>query len=246
MTLLRNALTAVVLTVLAFLSIPVILAGEALRRQEWFLAYGAWMMKVGRTLLGIRVVPEGREKLDPARPYVFMCNHLSFLDGPLLVTVLDRPLRFIVKRFVLRIPIMGLGMKSAGFVPLDREGAGEGRKRLAQAARLICDRGYSFLVYPEGTRSLNGALQRLRRGGFFLALESGAPIVPVSIKGTYELMPRVRWRIRGGSVRIVFHEPVDVAGYSEETLPELAERVRAAIASGLASLARPRPGPRAC
>ena len=93
-------------------------------------------------------------------------------------------------------------MSYSGYVPLDKEGAGEGRKRIARAAQLIRDKGYSFLIYPEGTRSADGTLQPFRRGGFFLALDSGAPIVPVSIKGTYELMPRGTWRIRKGPVRI--------------------------------------------
>jgi 1-acyl-sn-glycerol-3-phosphate acyltransferase len=162
-----------------------------------------------------------------------MCNHLSFLDAPMLVTVVDRPVRFIVKRFVFRIPVLGLGMRFAGYVPLDKEGVGEGRKRIARASGLIKEKGYSFLVYPEGTRSWEGKLLPFRRGGFFLALDSGAPIVPVSIQGTYELMPRGRRTIRKGTVRIVFHEPIAVADYSAATMPALMERVRAAIASAL-------------
>ncbi len=193
------------------------------------------MMRVGQRLLGIKVEAEGRERLDRRTPYVFMCNHLSFLDAPALVTVIDRPVRFIVKRFVFRIPVFGWGMRLAGFVPVDKEGIGEGRKRIARASGLIREKGYSFLVFPEGQRSWDGRLQPFRRGGFFLALEAGAPIVPVSIAGTFELMPRVSRRVRRGRVRIVFHEPIAVAGFSPETLPELMERVRAAIASGLTS-----------
>jgi len=162
-----------------------------------------------------------------------MGNHLSFLDAPLLVTVLDRQVRFVVKRFVFRIPVLGLGMRFAGYIPLDKEGVGEGRKRIARAADLIRQEGYSFLVYPEGTRSWEGKLLPFRRGGFFLALDSGAPIVPVSIRGTYELMPRGSRRIGKGRVRVVFHEPVAVSGYTPETMPGLMERVKADIVSAL-------------
>jgi 1-acyl-sn-glycerol-3-phosphate acyltransferase len=151
------------------------------------------------------------------------------------VTVIDRPVRFIVKRFVFRIPVFGWGMRLAGYVPLDREGFGEGRRRLALAADLIRTRGYSFLIYPEGQRSWDGRLQPFRRGGFFMALDAGAPIVPVSIDGTFELMPRVSWKVRKGRVRIVFHEPVPVAGCAPDAIPALMERVRAAIAAGLTS-----------
>jgi len=231
----RNIIASIVLTILTLPAILVLFFSALSRRPEAFLAYGVWMMRVGQRLLGIEVEAEGRERLDRRTPYVFMCNHLSFLDAPALVTVIDRPVRSIVKRFVFRIPVFGWGMRLAGFVPVDKEGIGEGRKRIARASGLIREKGYSFLVFPEGQRSWDGRLQPFRRGGFFLALEAGAPIVPVSIAGTFELMPRVSRRVRRGRVRIVFHEPIAAAGFSPETLPELMERVRAAIASGLTS-----------
>jgi 1-acyl-sn-glycerol-3-phosphate acyltransferase len=229
----RNIIASIVLTILTLPAILVLLLSALLRRPEAFLAYGVWTMRVGQRLLGIEVEAEGRERLDRRTPYVFMCNHLSFLDAPALVTVIDRPVRSIVKRFVFRIPVFGWGMRLAGFVPVDKEGIGEGRKRIARASGLIREKGYSFLVFPEGQRSWDGRLQPFRRGGFFLALEAGAPIVPVSIAGTFELMPRVSRRVRRGRVRIVFHEPIAAAGFSPETMPELMERVRAAIASAL-------------
>jgi len=230
----RNAICVVVFIVLTLIEIPVLVVCAIFGLRDAFLAYGVWMMRVGRSILGIDLDATGLERLDRKTPYVFMCNHLSFLDAPLLVTVIGRPVRFIVKRFVFRIPVLGLGMRFAGYVPLDKEGVGEGRKRIARAVELIRTRGYSFLIYPEGTRSWEGALLPFRRGGFFLAIEAGAPIVPVSVRGTYELMPRGTKRVRKGKVRIVFHEPVPVAGhYTRETMPALMERVRAAIAAAL-------------
>jgi 1-acyl-sn-glycerol-3-phosphate acyltransferase len=229
----RNVVAFIVLTVLTLPAAMVLLVSALLRRPEAFLAYGVWTMRVGQRLLGIKVEAEGRDRLDRRTPYVFMCNHLSFLDAPALVTVIDRPVRSIVKRFVFRIPVFGWGMRLAGFVPVDKEGIGEGRKRIARASGLIREKGYSFLVFPEGQRSWDGRLQPFRRGGFFLALDAGAPIVPVSIAGTFELMPRVSRRVRRGHVRIVFHEPIASAGFSPETMPELMERVRGAIASAL-------------
>jgi 1-acyl-sn-glycerol-3-phosphate acyltransferase len=229
----RNVIAGLVLTILNLLAVPVLLVCVLFGLRDAFLSYGAWMMKAGRLILGIDMDVAGRGRLDRKTPYVFMSNHLSFLDGPLLVTVVDRPVRFVVKRFVFRVPVLGLGMRFAGYVPLDKEGAGEGRKRIARAVELIRHRGYSFLVYPEGTRSPEGTLLPFRRGGFFLALDAGAPIVPVSIRGTYELMPRGARRIGKGAVRIVFHEPIAVSDFGPETMPELMERVRAAIASAL-------------
>ena len=229
----RNVIAGLVLTILNLLAVPVLLVCVLFGLRDAFLSYGAWMMKAGRTILGIDLEVAGLERLDRKTPYVFMSNHLSFLDAPLLVTVVDRPVRFVVKRFVFRVPVLGLGMRFAGYVPLDKEGVGEGRKRIARAVELIRDRGYSFLVYPEGTRSPEGKLLPFRRGGFFLALDAGATIVPVTIKGTYELMPRGARSIRKGKVRIVFHEPIAVSGHTPETMPELMELARAAIASAL-------------
>ena len=227
----RSALLVLVFLILTVLAIPVLLVCALFGLRDAFLAYGRWMMRVGRFILGIDVEAAGLDRLDRGTPYVFMSNHVSFLDGPLLMTVLDRPARVIVKRFVFRIPVLGLGMRFSGYVPLDREGAGAGRRSIARAAQSIKEKRYSFLIYPEGTRSFDGKLLPFRRGGFFLALESGAPIVPVTVQGTCELMPRGKWLVRKGPVRIVFHEPIPMIGYTVKTMGELREKVKAAVLS---------------
>ncbi|MCX6571290.1 MAG: lysophospholipid acyltransferase family protein [Candidatus Aminicenantes bacterium] len=229
----RSALLVIVFLILTLLAIPVLLVSALFGLRDVFLAYGCWMMRVGRFILGLDVEAAGLDRIDRGTSYVFMCNHLSFLDAPLLMTVLDRPARVIVKRFVFRIPVLGLGMRFSGYVPLDKEGAGAGRKSIARAAQLIKEMRYSFLVYPEGVRSWDGKTLPFRRGGFFLALETGVPIVPVSIKGTYELMPRGQWLVRKGPVKITLHEPIPVTGYTQDTMAELMEKVRAAVSSGL-------------
>jgi 1-acyl-sn-glycerol-3-phosphate acyltransferase len=231
----RSVLLVFVNLFLTILAIPVLLVCAVFGLRDAFLGYGRWMMRVGRFILGIDIEVIGLDRLDRGTPYVFMSNHLSFLDGPLLVTVLDRPVRVIVKRFVFRIPILGLGMRFSGYVPLDKEGRGAGRRSIARAAKSIKEKGFSFLIYPEGQRSWDGKIQPFRRGGFFLALEAGTPIVPVSIKGTYELMPRGKWLARKGSIRIIFHEPIAVANDAQETMPELMEKVRTAVSSALTS-----------
>ena len=229
----RSAILVLVFLILTVLAIPVLLMCALFGLRDVFLVYGCWMMRVGRCILGIDLAVAGLDRLDRGTPYIFMSNHLSFLDAPLLMTVLDRPARVIVKRFVFRIPVLGLGMRFSGYVPLDREGAGAGRRSIARAVQLIKEKGYSFLIYPEGTRSLDGKLLRFRSGGFFLALESGAPIVPVSVKGTYELMPRGKWLVRKGPVKITLHEPIPVTGYTEGTMAELMDIVKVAVSSGL-------------
>jgi len=229
----RNILLVLVYIVLLILAVPVLLVSVLFGLRDVFIAYGRWMMRVGRRILGIKVEVRGLDRLDPTTPCIFMSNHLSFLDGPLLMTILDRPARVIVKRFVFRIPILGLGMRFSGYVPLDKEGHGAGKATIARAAHLIRKKRYSFLIYPEGTRSWDGNIQPFRRGGFFLALACEAPIVPVTIRGTLELMPRGQWLIRKGPVQIAFHEPIPVTGYTQETLAELMEKVKDQVSSAL-------------
>lgn len=229
----RNILFVLIYVVLLIVAVPVLLVCVLFGLRDTFIAYGRWMMRVGRRILGIKVKVRGLDRLDPAAPCLFMSNHLSFLDGPLLMTVLDRPARVIVKRFVFRIPILGLGMRFCGYVPLDKEGRGAGKLSIARAAQLIREKRYSFLLFPEGARSWDGRMQPFRRGGFFLALASGTPIVPVTIRGTFELMPRGTRRIRKGAVQIVFHEPVPVTGYAQDALAELMEKVKSLVSSAL-------------
>ncbi len=229
----RNAILILVYIILLLVAIPVLLVCVLFGLRDTFLGYGRWMMRVGRDILGIDVAVKGLSRLDIGTPYVFMSNHFSFLDGPLIMTVLDRPARVIVKRFVFRVPVLGLGMRFAEYVPLGKEGAGAGKISIARAARLIEEKRYSFLIFPEGTRSFDGMIQPFRTGGFFLALECGAPIVPVTIRGTFELMPRGKMFVRKGQVQITFHDPIPMTGHTQETMRELMDTVKATVLSAL-------------
>ena len=197
--------------------------------RQPLVAVGLWAMRVSRLILGIKTEASGLEWIGPGSPYVFMPNHASFLDGPLVMLFIPGAARVILKKSVLRIPIVGTAMRFVGFVPVDRRGLEGGKKSIARAASLMKKKGYSFLIFPEGTRTRDGRPGPFHRGGFFLALESGAPIIPVTISGSRELMPKGQWFARRGTVKAVFHEPVPVAGYSVETIGDLMEIVRAAI-----------------
>jgi 1-acyl-sn-glycerol-3-phosphate acyltransferase len=201
--------------------------------EDQVISLGQRVVRLGCRFLRIELEVSGLDRLDPRATYIFMANHLSFLDGPVLAAVIDRPVRIILKKSLFRIPILGAVMSFVEFVPVDRKRARGGQKSVRRAIRLVRELGYSFLVFPEGTRSRNGAIQPFRRGGFFLALESGAPIVPVTVRGTFELMPRGQWYARPGKVRFIFHVPVPVEGYTRKTLAGLVDRVKKEIASEL-------------
>jgi 1-acyl-sn-glycerol-3-phosphate acyltransferase len=224
------AVTFAVLAVLA--GLPFVLVCLAAGLREPLLGFGLGIARVCRLIAGIALDISGTLALGPGTPRIYMSNHASFLDGPLVMLAIPGAARVILKRSILRVPLVGVAMRFVGFVPVDRRGVEGGKKSIARAAALMKERGYSYLIFPEGTRSLDGRLGPLRRGGFFLALETGAPVVPVSVSGSRELMPKGRSTARPGRVGIAFHEPVPSAGLTVETMPELMDKVRAAILGG--------------
>jgi 1-acyl-sn-glycerol-3-phosphate acyltransferase len=161
-----------------------------------------------------------------------MANHLSFLDGPLLFYLIPQVVRVILKKEIFRIPIIGWAMGYVGFVPVDRKGLKSGRRSIERATRLIKTKRYSYLIFPEGTRSRDGKMHWFRRGAFFLAINSQVPIVPITIEGTYDLMPKGSLITKKGTVRVIFHKAVSVNSLTEEDMPALMEDVRAQIRSG--------------
>ena len=203
------------------------------RLREPIFRFGKWAVSLAPPILGIKVQTTGRDSIDRRGPYIFMSNHLSFIDGPLLFLLIPQSVRVILKKEVFRIPVVGQGMRFVGFVPVDRKGVRGGKKSIERAAHLMRERGYSYLIFPEGTRTRDGRTQAFKRGGFFLALESGAAIVPVTIHGTYELMPRGTIFPRRGKVDVRFHSPLSLEGYDQHNMQTLIDKVKETIVSGL-------------
>ena len=119
------------------------------------------------------------------------------------------------------------------FVPVDRKGRDAGKAAIKTAAELMRNRGFSFLVFPEGTRTRTGRMLDFRRGGFYLAIESGRRILPMTISGTFDLMPKGRFQIKKGRIKVAFHDPVSVEGFDEDNMPALMTKVRGVIEQGL-------------
>ncbi len=200
----RTLLCFGIYVLVVILVIPLFLFCFVTRWREPLLLIGKFAVALGRPIVGIRLDISGRETVDRKKPSVFMANHLSFLDGPLLFLVIPQSVRVILKKEIFRIPIVGWAMKFVGFVPVDRKGLQSGRISIEQATRSIKEKGYSYLIFPEGTRSLDGEMQAYRRGAFYLAVNSRAPIVPITLEGSYELMPKGHFSAKKGTVRVVF------------------------------------------
>ncbi|MGD8537041.1 MAG: lysophospholipid acyltransferase family protein [Candidatus Aminicenantes bacterium] len=229
----RTIVLCFVLGIIAILLIPVILLCFLIRWPLPIIMIGKGAIHLGQKILGIRLKVSGLERIDKKTSYVFMSNHLSAVDGPLLFILIPQSIRVILKKEAFRIPVIGQAMRLVGFIPVDRKGLRGGKQSIDRATRTIKEKGYSFLIFPEGTRSRDGKLQLFKRGGFFLALNSQVPVAPVSIQGTFELMPKKSFFIKKGNVEIAFHPAVPVQEYNRDTLPRLMDRVRDAIKSSL-------------
>jgi 1-acyl-sn-glycerol-3-phosphate acyltransferase len=192
-----------------------------------------WSMAIVRIGLGlgrIHIEVTGRE-LIPAQACIFMSNHVSNLDPPIILPMLPFRSAFFIKRSLLKIPLVGRGMRLAGFIPVDRDGRPEAARASVQAARKVLASGVYIVIFPEGTRSRSGKLLPFKKGPFYLAKESGAPVIPISIWGTEQMMTKGSLQIKPGTGHVTFHPPLYPQQFADRG--ELAEAVRTAIASGL-------------
>jgi len=179
----------------------------------------------------VRVRVEGRDKIEPGRSYVFLANHQGNYDILALYGYLGREFRWVIKQELRKVPFLGWGCAAIGHIFVDRS---DSRRALAslEAAKPQLTGGVSVVFFPEGTRSRDGRLGAFKRGGFRMAQQLGLEIIPVSISGSFEVLPRGCLVPRPGRVRVRLHEPLP-AGAADE-IGELVERVRGVIASDLA------------
>jgi 1-acyl-sn-glycerol-3-phosphate acyltransferase len=187
---------------------------------------------------GIRIRIEGIENI-PAQACVFACNHASNADPPVLVPSIPRRVSILVKRELYRVPILATGMRLAGFVAVDRR-AKEGSVNLDEVAAHL-QRGLSFLVFAEGTRSPDGHMRPFKKGAALMAIHAGVPVVPVAISGTPRIMPKGDWKLHPGEVSVRFCPAIETSQYTLDERAKLIERVEAAVADALPPEQQPLP-----
>jgi 1-acyl-sn-glycerol-3-phosphate acyltransferase len=192
--------------------------------------WSMWIVRTGVKLARIRVQITGRENIL-AQPTIFMANHVSNLDPPIILPLLPFRTAFFIKRSLLKIPVVGFGMRLAGFVPVDRDGRLESARESVQAANKVLASGVNISTFPEGTRSRTGRLLLFKKGPFYLAMESGAPVIPISIWGSEHMMTKGSLRIKPGTAHLTFHPAVYPQQFA--TREQLAAAVREAITSAL-------------
>ncbi|MBT8364993.1 MAG: 1-acyl-sn-glycerol-3-phosphate acyltransferase [Deltaproteobacteria bacterium] len=180
---------------------------------------------------GINVTVYGLDNIDPSRSYIYMSNHQSNFDIPVLLACLPVQFRWLAKAELFKIPLFGRSMRGAGYVKIDRFNRESAFESINEAAAKM-QNGVSVMIFPEGTRSRDGKIRAFKKGGFVMAVDSGAPIVPVILQGTWPIMDKSSLRINAGNVALHIEKPIDTSSYTRKTKTDLMESVRAIICEG--------------
>ncbi len=196
-----------------------------------------WITNAGARAAGIRIEISGLENIPAGRSCIFMSNHVSNLDPPVLIPLLPGRSSVLLKKELMNIPILGRAMRMAKFVPVERGSRRDAAKASVEAAADALRSGLHILVYPEGTRSLDGRLSTFKKGPFFLAEETNAPIIPIALSGTQTMMRKGSSAITPGVARIQVLPAIEPSKYG--TREELMAAVRRAIAEALPAEMKP-------
>jgi 1-acyl-sn-glycerol-3-phosphate acyltransferase len=189
-----------------------------------------WTARAAARIAGVRIEKVGLDRIDLSRNYIFMANHVSNADPPLLIPALPHRTSVLVKKELFRVPLLGPAMRMARLVAIDRANK-EAAIASVRSASDVIQSGIDMTVFPEGTRSRDGRMLPFKKGPFYMAIETGVPIVPVTILGTFEILPKGRFSIRPGTATFVFHPAVEPSGFADREA--LITAVREQIASAL-------------
>ena len=174
-------------------------------------------------MTGVRVHVSGLEHLDPLRSYVVASNHQSIYDIPILFASLPLQLRIVAKDSLGRVPFLGWHLQRTGHLLVDRRNPGA--DIVKKMARLVGEH-HSLIVFPEGTRSVDGQVARFKKGTFLVAIDARLPVVPLSVSGSRRVMQKGRLMVCPGDVRLTIHEPISTLDVDREQVMPFAERVR--------------------
>lgn len=201
----------------------------------------AWSWLILKTT-GVIVEVEGLERLQPGKTYVFVANHQSHYDTPILFSCLPYQLRIVAKASLAQFPVLGWHLKRGGHLFVDRKSPDP--LGILRRWRALVSDGLSLIIYAEGTRSGDGRVARFKAGSFLLAIQAGLPVVPLTLVGTRAIMPKGRLRTEPGTVTLIVHDPITPPPLASPTVADakkLADRVRDIVATTLAERRLPNP-----
>ncbi|GAB4379725.1 MAG: lysophospholipid acyltransferase family protein [Calditrichia bacterium] len=201
-----------------------------------YSSLNSWGMKVWAKILvwsaGVRSEIFGLERIRPGESYILVANHQSHMDIPVLVASLPLPIRIISKKELFKIPVFGWGMRAVGILEIDRSDRKKAFETLQKAEGIVREHHLSILAFPEGTRSPDGKIHPFKKGPFILAINTGLPLLPISVSGTCNILPKKKLRIRGGRVKIQIHPPITTTDKSLDDRNELVKQTHEAITAG--------------
>ena len=196
------------------------------RLFHWFCrTWARWVLFV----CGVKVHVRGVENLVPGESYVYVSNHASMFDIPSVIAGIPDQIRIVYKKELHWVPLFGWGLKFGSYIAIDRGRGAKAQKSLEKAIRKIRN-GESVLLFAEGTRTLDGKLQPFKRGAFHIAVRAGVPVIPLTINGSYRILPKHTIRVQPGTVELTLEKPIRLAGaLGKESELKLMEEVHAAI-----------------
>ncbi|WP_111496983.1 MULTISPECIES: lysophospholipid acyltransferase family protein [Marinobacter] len=218
---------AIALTLVLFL--PIVLAALLGRRGDMAF-HGtqvyAWVLF---KMVGVRLRVTGLENIEPGQRYVILSNHASYLDPPALVLALRIQYRWVIKKELRKVPLFGLALEASRNLFIDRSKGSDAMQSIREAVGQLPD-GTGVLLFPEGTRSWDGQLLPFKKGGFVIAKDSQLPILPITIRGSHDCLPKGTGAFRPGTIEVVVHPPIPT---DDLELDELMDETRERIASRL-------------
>jgi 1-acyl-sn-glycerol-3-phosphate acyltransferase len=195
------------------------------RLARFCILTAGWMCRVS-------IQVQGQDKITPAKPFVFLSNHQSNFDGPVLLHIIPRDWKALIKKEMMRLPILSIVLRHLQFVPIERLNPKNAHAGIELGARLLAE-GKSFVAFPEGTRSRNGRLGEFKKGVFIMAIKAQIPVIPITILDSAAILPPGKYSIRPGCIRVIIHDPIVTEGMQLEDRNRLVALTRDAIASGL-------------
>lgn len=178
---------------------------------------------------GVKLDVHGMENIDPSGTYVFVGNHQSHLDVPIVFSLLPMTVRFFTKKELFKIPLFGWAIAAVGMIKIDRSNHEEAVRTMNRAVDTIRKHKVSVVIFPEGTRSQDGSVQPFKKGGFIVSIKGGVPIVPVSISGSRKILQKHSIKIRPGPVKVVFGKPIETKEMTYRDRDSLIRRTRDAV-----------------
>ena len=216
--------------VTSVISMIIMLFDRQGKSVQFIMSKWAWFLL---KLAGVKIEVNGLENITQGESYIFISNHASLLDIPTVCLGLPFQLRFLAKKELFKIPLFGPALLSAGHIKIDRGNLESAVKSLKEAAIVLKKRGYSALVFAEGTRSLNGEVGRFKKGGVILALSMGIPIVPVSISVSASLAATGVYLVKSGGIKMTIGKPISTEGKDISARHQLVSVVRDEVIKNL-------------